>query len=374
MIATIALLHQAASILPTDSSALERSISALESCISALDSKVESLTKSLPSIEHWGWVCTAAVAIGVLMEFVVIWHDHREDVEIWALKFAFGVDRVKRPSVWKVTFEYISVLLVAGGILGELATGIQIASINVEVSGYDIQLRTKNGELRSKSDQLLALVTQQAGSAKKSAEDTEKDFKGVDTEAKNLGIELNSAFSRLGQVEDETERLGPRADSVIANKSAFVKALKPFSATQFSIMTCGPRTLEESGLVTILSYALGHSGAGWDTYAFGDQKDVGETESFFSGVEVFENQYDNVSKQAGHELVKELNAIKIDAGEVAVTQLPQVAPAPGTCSINRFWGMSQSIVVRVGYNPAESPNLKVFQKPTKQPSKIKTQK
>jgi hypothetical protein len=157
MIPTFALLTQAASNLPSDASALERSISALESCISALDSTAESLGNSAASLEPWSWVFTALVAVGVAMEFWVIWHEHREDTETWALTF-FGVHRTLRPHFGRLIAEYISVALVAGGIIGELVVGIKIASFNTQWRVVDSQLRSKNAELRGKSDQLVALL------------------------------------------------------------------------------------------------------------------------------------------------------------------------------------------------------------------------
>jgi hypothetical protein len=63
--------------------------------------------------------------------------------------------------------EIMGVLLVTGGIVGELWVGVKITSINGS-------LRTKSGELRSKSDQLLALVTQQSGEARNSADAANK--------------------------------------------------------------------------------------------------------------------------------------------------------------------------------------------------------
>lgn len=157
MIATFALLIQTASSLPSDASALESSISALESCISALESRAETLNNSSASLEPWTWVFTALVVVGVAMEFWVIRHVHREDMETWALTF-FGVNRTVRPPTGRLVVEYLSVALVAGGIVGELAMGVMISSINAQLRGVGIQLRSKNAELRTASDQLVALL------------------------------------------------------------------------------------------------------------------------------------------------------------------------------------------------------------------------
>ena len=196
-----AALIQVASSAPTDVSALERSISALESCISALDSKAETLSNSAASLEPWSWVFTAFVALGVAMEAWVIWHEHREDSETWALTF-FGVYRTLRPHFGRLIVEYVSVVLVAGGIVGELVVGIKIASINTQLRGVDVQLRSKNVELRNASGHLIALLAKQA----------------EDERSARVKIEASVAWRELS--EDQKKELG--------------NALLPYSSTSGS--------------------------------------------------------------------------------------------------------------------------------------------
>jgi hypothetical protein len=140
-------LIQSASNLPSNLSALESAVSALERDIKILDSRSVPWEHSLP------WF-TAVVAIGVIMELWVIRHERRDDMETWALAH-FGVLRSpSRPSTGKLLVEVASVLLITGGIVGELWIGIEIASINGA-------LRGKSSELRGKSDLLVALLGQQ---------------------------------------------------------------------------------------------------------------------------------------------------------------------------------------------------------------------
>jgi hypothetical protein len=58
--------------------------------------------------------------------------------------------------------EYLSVVLVAGGIIGELGISIKIASVNSRLRSVDTQLRSKNAELRTASDQLIGLLNKEA--------------------------------------------------------------------------------------------------------------------------------------------------------------------------------------------------------------------
>jgi hypothetical protein len=157
-----AYLLQTASTLPTDASALERAISALESAISALERAIKSLESSSVPWEHSLPWFTALVLVGVAMEWWVIRHEWRDDMEAWALVYAFGILRSPgRPSIGKLLVEAGSVLLIALGIMGELGAGLKIASINGVLRGKSAELRSKNAELRSKSWQLVALLEQE---------------------------------------------------------------------------------------------------------------------------------------------------------------------------------------------------------------------
>jgi hypothetical protein len=105
-----ALLLQAASTLPTDASALESAISALESEIKTLESSSVPLEHRLP------WF-TGIVALGVAMELWVIWRERRDDTVAWRRGVIRSPDR---PSTLKFVVELASVLLITGGIVGEL--------------------------------------------------------------------------------------------------------------------------------------------------------------------------------------------------------------------------------------------------------------
>jgi hypothetical protein len=164
-------LLQSASLIPTDTSALESAISALETAISELEAEIRALnTRSVPWEHALPWF-TFAVIVGVAMEWWVIRHDFREEMETWAIFDFVGVIRFpSRPSVRKLVVEIAGVALIVFGIFGELGIGLEIASINNSLRAKSTELRSKNAELRSKSNILLALVTQQAGEAADSAQ------------------------------------------------------------------------------------------------------------------------------------------------------------------------------------------------------------
>jgi hypothetical protein len=95
------------------------------------------------------------------MELWVIWDEHSEGIETWAETF-FGIQRTLRPPTGRLVVEYLSVVLVAGGIIGELGISIKIASVNSQLRSVDTQLRSKNAELRTASDQLIGLLHKEA--------------------------------------------------------------------------------------------------------------------------------------------------------------------------------------------------------------------
>ncbi len=97
---------------------------------------------------------TLLVAVGVMMEILVLQEDHNEEIEGWHLCKLIP----NKPSLRKLGLEIVSILLVTIGILGELGVGLWVSHING-------QLRIKTEELRGESDQLIVLVTQQVGDA-----------------------------------------------------------------------------------------------------------------------------------------------------------------------------------------------------------------
>jgi hypothetical protein len=95
-------------------------------------------------------------------------------MEAWALTH-FGVHRLQlRPSLLKLWVEIISVVLVAGGVFGELAIGVVITSINGT-------LRSQESTLRDDSSQLVVLIDHEAADANERASNA--DLKRIELEA-----------------------------------------------------------------------------------------------------------------------------------------------------------------------------------------------
>jgi hypothetical protein len=225
-----AALIQSASSFPASVSALESSISALESAISALESAVKSRSSSLVPLEFSVFVFTFLVAVGVVMELWVIRYEWRDNMEEWALAH-FGLLRSPgRPSKTKLRVEIGSVLLITIGVMGELGVGIKIESINSELRGIDITLRSTNADLRSKSDRLLALVTQQAGDAATSAEAAKVSAARTGQLAAQAEADSQSAQQYAAELRSETV-----AGTLVLAASASGITLRPllFNAVRY---------------------------------------------------------------------------------------------------------------------------------------------
>ncbi len=217
-------LIQSASSLPTDTSALESSVSALERQITALESSSIPLEQLLP------WF-TGLVALGVAMEFWLIWRERFDEMEAWARG---TIRSPERPSFTQFAVAILSVLLITGGIVGELWVGIKITSIN----GIP---RSKNAELRSDSDQLLALVTQQAGDAAKSAKNARDeadslkgDIKTAKEQSAAAESDLADALERTARAQAELNRL--KSPRIITNASIHVSALQAYKGTEYTFV------------------------------------------------------------------------------------------------------------------------------------------
>lgn len=200
------------SSLPIDASALERAISALESAITALDTSSGNWERLLP----WS---TALVVVGVTVEIVVIWLEHRAAKLAWRR----GIFQTpSRPSSHELVWALIGSILVTIGVAGELWVGIEIAQINGS-------LRTKNEELHSKTGQLIALLTVEAEGAKRDSERASALVAGLEQDVAKAKTEMANQQARAAAAEkdllDLKERIKPRrlTDQQCID---FIKALK----------------------------------------------------------------------------------------------------------------------------------------------------
>jgi hypothetical protein len=205
---------------------------------------MEALERSSEGLEPWIPRFTWLVAIGVVLEIVVVLIDHKGDMNEWRRSLLHP----ERPSTFKLWLEIASVVLVTVGILGELGVGLQISSTNG-------QLRAQGRLLRSKNDQLLALVTQQAGDAKDSSlsaqasanaaslvsDKAKKEADGVAKQANELSRQVSNAETQLKVVDDERAKLAKSLKDMaicsspriitdwMANGKTYVDPLRPFA-------------------------------------------------------------------------------------------------------------------------------------------------
>jgi hypothetical protein len=254
-----------ASLLPTDTSALEHSICALESSISTLESSIASLVGELPFWEYFGFVSAALVVIGVLLELHDIWDRHGEDKTAWAFSF-FGVSKSpeKPRFIKKYGVELASVILVAGGVAGEVGAGLMIESKNAALRAIDIKLRSANSELRSKSDQLLAVITEEAGDAAKSAKSAHEELTAVKQEVTKLREQMEEAFASLNLLRSDVDPQLSRGVLLSRAAPKLKKVLAPFGKLKVVIFMSGPAKTDMQEVSNQLIGILGPHGVNWD--------------------------------------------------------------------------------------------------------------
>src|SRR4051794_26240281 len=107
---------------------------ALDNAISALENKISSLERFADSLEVFLWIATAAVVIGVALELGVIVHEYRVGIRDWRRGTIRSPERPSRRLFW---VNISGALLVTLGVLGELALGVYVSSVNAN-------LRNKN--------------------------------------------------------------------------------------------------------------------------------------------------------------------------------------------------------------------------------------
>lgn len=192
------------------------------------------------------------------MELWVIWDEHSEDMETWAETF-FGIQRTLRPPTGRLVVEYVSVVLVALGIIGELGIGIEIAFVNSQLRGVDTQLRSKNAELRTASDQLVALINSKAEEAKKQAKDAdlartklEKEIQPRtldDDSRKNIGKNLSTFASHFSGRKIKIESYMADAEGIVFSLEVMDVIKKAGIEVDPAIGQLEPVSLVDTGLI-----------------------------------------------------------------------------------------------------------------------------
>lgn len=292
---TFVNLIQSAPSLPINASALESSISALERQITAIESSSISLERLLPFF-------TGLVALGLALEFWLIWREYRNEKRSWARG---TICSPEKPSLKQFVVAVLSVLLITGGIVGELWVSIRVTSINGT-------LRSKNAELRSESDQLLALLTRQAGDAAASARIAREHLQAVETQSGAIQERLIRASKQLSEIEERVRVQGPRWRILSENKATFVQEMKAFNGIRLTVISCGASSpieqwVTEQKLLELLG--KGEIGAGWNT-GYDSWNECPSTTS--NGLEIILNSIaDEDLKKAARALGDELNGLSI---------------------------------------------------------------
>jgi hypothetical protein len=119
---------------------------------SALKALIDSLQGSRASLDFWLNLCSALVAVGVVLEVAFILREYYCDLLDWRCGL---VHPPERPSKLWLLFELFGVALVTVGVAGEFL-------IDVKAGSLETQIRNAN-------EKLVLILEQEAGTASKSA-------------------------------------------------------------------------------------------------------------------------------------------------------------------------------------------------------------
>jgi hypothetical protein len=198
----------------------------------------------------------------------VISRERRDDMQDWRDWIPFTFRRPHRPSLAKFLVEIGSVLLVTGGIVGELWAGVEINSINGA-------LRGKSAELRGTSDRLVALLNIEIDKARKEASHADLERARLEklVAPRRLTIEQQQAMARACRRfagkgvtissysgDNEADVLGLQIAAAL--KAAHLRQVINFGSlhTAGNLMTGVKVSGPDADLVACLESSLKHDG------------------------------------------------------------------------------------------------------------------
>lgn len=184
---------------------LDRAISALENSISHLDA-------SSASLDIWLKFFTALVAVGVAFEIVVIFVEYLEAHRAWRRS---SIRTPEKPSVRFLVFNLLGILLVTGGVAGELWVSVRSGNVNTS-------LRIDNGKL-------VSLVNQKAGYANESARDAEAQASAAEGAAGRAKYSADQARNEAIKAKSELVKLRADAQNLAAEANKTEDDLKNIS-------------------------------------------------------------------------------------------------------------------------------------------------
>jgi hypothetical protein len=237
----------------------------------------------LPLLE----LCNKYVFFGLVLDAIVIVSEYRERLVDFRRGFIHSPDK---PSWFLLSLGVLGTFLIAGGVAGELFCQSKIGTIETE--------------MRLKSNTLVNIVSEEAGSAKDSADNAAKDAirargeadsakqradeigKQADGLAKDLADSKATELAERKKVVELENSLAPRVFGFQigpGNKTTFDE-LKPFAGTQvaFEVLTDAEARRTALGLGNILSLA------GWNITGAVSNPEL--YTGFFDGVSIWYEQ------------------------------------------------------------------------------------
>ena len=206
--------------------------SSLDSALSSLEQSISNSSTLSSRLEYWLPWMAALVVIGVSLELIEIFHERNEAQEDWE---SWHGSYPSKPKRWLFRINLAAVLLVTGGVFGELVLGLFVGK--------------EAANIRNDTEKLLALVRQKSTIAEENAELAQSYIAELEAETARADLERQRLEARVA----------PRSLS-LEQQCRMIDACKKFAGHRALISSYG---LDGEGaalatqLLEILRCALG---------------------------------------------------------------------------------------------------------------------
>lgn len=213
----------------------------------ALINKIAALEASRSSLDHWLTLSIFLVVIGLAVELIVIWLEHRHEI----LAFERGVS--ERPSILALVFALLGAGLVAIGVSGEFWIHVRSERLETEIRNFNASLlaiaNNKAGDAKTSADSAASAALR----ANDSASSAQERATAVARQANELTQQLKRTELNLGMTQF---LISARR---VQNPNEFAEQLRQFNG-QTVFLTSYFGDEESLGLCSVLAITAASAG------------------------------------------------------------------------------------------------------------------
>jgi len=168
---------------------------------STLNSLIHNLETSRSSLDWWLGFWTCLVVIGVAFELIAVIGEYLADRKLWTTARTRAVlSNPEKPSISRLIFDLLGVVLVVAGVAGELFVQAKVA--------------TNETDLRNANGRLVLLLEQEAGDAKHSATGASEAAKQAKGAAAGAEGKAEVVGKKADKAEKTVEAVGKKASVI----------------------------------------------------------------------------------------------------------------------------------------------------------------